>query len=372
MHYNLRALRACALLPLTLTAAGVLLAPSGVQAAPPPTRATVPVDWSSVSASVANGSMLGTDASLSGSHVSDTPSSVTDGSWPYFSGPDFSPALGESDAIQIFGAPGYSYTLGFSRPTTNPILELGSLASRIDFPTDTPVLRLSGQSAFQVEGNTVSGAVDPTVGPNGLNDTSGTVKLRGTYTSITFSVTPLYTGPEDGIMVQVVTQPQFCDWHSVSANTAKGSLAGSGVTLRGTRVSETPSSVTNGSWSYFSGPDFSPGLAKSDAIEFFGGPGYRYTLRFSAQRTDPIVHLGSLASRIEFPEGTTVQRLSGHIAFEVDRSSVSGALDPVVGPDGLTDVSGTVRLRGTFSSITFSATPLYTGPDDGIMLQVGI
>jgi hypothetical protein len=358
------------LLPLTLAAAVAALAPAGAQAAAPPVQA-VPADWTSVSDNTASGSLLGTDVSLSGSHVWTTPSSVTDGSWPHFSGPDFSPALAKSDAIQISGAPGYRYTLRFATPTTDPVLELGSLASRIDLPTGTPVVRLSGQSAFQVNGSSVTGAPANTIGPDGLNDASGTVKLRGTYTSISFSATALYSGPEDGIMVQLVAQPQFTDWTSAAGGTAGGSLATSSVTLSGSHVWSTPSSVTDGSWPYFNGPDFSPGLAKSDAIQIGGGQGYAYTIRFGAPTTDPILHLGSLASRIDFPTGTTVVKISGQSEFKVSGNSVSGNPTNTLGPDSLSDASGTVRLRGTYTSITFTTTPLYAGPEDGIMLQLG-
>ena len=122
---------------------------------------------------------------------------------PYFSGPDFSPALAQSDAIQISGGQGYSYRIGFGGPTTEPILHLGSLASRIDFPSGTTVVKLSGPSTFNVDRNSVMGTPTNTLGPDSLTDASGTVKLRGTYTSIAFSATPLYSGPEDGIMIQL-------------------------------------------------------------------------------------------------------------------------------------------------------------------------
>jgi hypothetical protein len=55
----------------------------------------------------------------------------------------------------------------------------------------------------------------------------------------------------------------------------------------------------------------------------------------------------------------------------VSGSSVSGALSPVIGPDGTNDANGTVKLSGTFTSITFTTTPLYTGSEDGIPVQVG-
>jgi hypothetical protein len=65
------------------------------------------------------------------------------------------------------------------------------------------VIKLSGQTEFTVSGNSVSGNPTNTLGPDGLSDASGTIRLRGTYTSITFTTTPLYAGPDDGIMLQL-------------------------------------------------------------------------------------------------------------------------------------------------------------------------
>jgi hypothetical protein len=89
-----------------------------------------------VSQNTATGTVLGTGVSLSGTHVWNVPVSRVDGSWPYFAGPTFSPALPKSDVIQISGAPGASYTIGFrtaaGSPVTvkDPVLHLGSWAPR--------------------------------------------------------------------------------------------------------------------------------------------------------------------------------------------------------------------------------------------------
>ena len=160
-------------------------------------------DWTAVSNNTATGTLLGNSISLSGSHVWNPPQSVIDGSWPGFSGPDFSPPLATSDEIQISGFQGFSYTLQFGAPVTDPVLELASLASRLDFPAGTQITRLSGDSNFSVSGASVIGALAPP-GPDGLSDANGTVQLTGTFQSISFSATPTYNaGSEDGILVQV-------------------------------------------------------------------------------------------------------------------------------------------------------------------------
>jgi uncharacterized protein YkwD len=166
-------------------------------------------DWTAVSANTASGNLAGTSVSLSGTHVWNTPTSRVDGSWPYFGGPAFSPALPSTDEIQISGGPNYSYTLQFGGEVTNAILELGSLGSKITFPTGMSVTRLSGEPGFTVSGNTVSGTPDNKIGSSGNSDASGTVRINANnnqgFTSLTFTTVQNYTGPEDGILTQVLT-----------------------------------------------------------------------------------------------------------------------------------------------------------------------
>ena len=127
-----------------------------------------------------------------------------------------------------------------------------------------------------------------------------------------------------------------------------------------------PGSTVDGSSTVFSSSLFAPPLPTSDAIEFNGYQGNSYTLQFGAPVTDPILHLYSLASTLAFPDGTQLTKLSGEDSFTVSGSSVSGALS------GSSDASGSVRVSGTFSSIPFSATPVYQpSTEDGILLQVG-
>jgi hypothetical protein len=335
-------------------------------------RSPVLTDWTDVTGNTATGTVLGTKVTLSGTHVWGPPTSVLDGSWPYFAGSDFVPSLAKSDMLQIGGTPGAQYTISFGAPTTDPILELGSLADRLDFPARTRVVRLSGDGGFTTSGSSVSGTARSALGPDGVNDANGVVQLVGTFTSITFATTPLYAGPEDGILVQLVAAaPMFTDWTGITGNAATGSVLGTSVTLAGTHVFGTPVSVLDGSWPYFAGPDFTPGLPKSDVIQIGGTPGAAYTISFRAPITDPVLHLGSLADRIDFPPGTRVARLSGDSGFTVSGSSVTGALQASLGPDGVNDANGTVKLSGTFTSIAFTVTPVYAGPEDGILVQVG-
>ena len=166
-------------------------------------------DWTTISGTTtATGTLLGASISLSGSHVFPTPISVLDGSWPFFDGPDFTPPLAKTDVIQIgASAPAESYTLTFGSPVTNPVIEIGSLGSRLDFPSGTQITKLSGQSGFTVSGSSIIGEPNSALGPDGVNDSNGTVQLSGTFTSITF--TALYTpvSPEDGVLLQVGAAP---------------------------------------------------------------------------------------------------------------------------------------------------------------------
>jgi hypothetical protein len=165
--------------------------------------------------------------------------------------------------------------------------------------------------------------------------------------------------------------PEFADWTAINASTATGTLLGRPISLSGTHVFPTPVSVLDGSWPYFAGPDFSPPLAKTDVIQIAGFPGDAYTLQFGAPLTDPVLEIGSLASRLDFPSATQITRLSGDTGFSVSGSSVIGTPKDTTGADGVNDANGTVRLSGTFQSLSFTATPLYAGPEDGVLLQLG-
>ncbi len=159
-------------------------------------------------------------------------------------------------------------------------------------------------------------------------------------------------------------QFQFADWMSVSGGAAGGTLNAGSISLSGSDVSSPPASTLDGSSTVFNRPDFSPPLPTSDAIHFLGSPGGSYALQLGAPVTDPVLHLGSLASTLEFPAGTQITRLSGDSQFSVSGSTVTGAVELPTD-----DANGSVRLTGTFTSIPFRAT--FQG-SDGIFLQVGV
>jgi uncharacterized protein YkwD len=192
----------CTLVAVVVSAGSAALA----QAAP------VAADWTAIGANTASGTVQGTSVSLSGTQVWNTPTSRVDGSWPYFAGAAFSPALPKSDVIQILGAPGASYTIRFGGAgVANPILHLGSLGSSLDFvdlPAGTVVTKLSSEGGFTVTGNSVSGTLSNTILASGNSDASGSIKLTGTstFTSITFKTGPNYNGPADGILVQLLAE----------------------------------------------------------------------------------------------------------------------------------------------------------------------
>jgi surface antigen len=185
---------------------------AGAVAAAPAQAAPTATDWTSVSQNTAMGTVLGTSVSLSGTHVWDVPVSRVDGSWPYFAGPTFSPALSTSDVIQISGAPGAAYTINFrnaagsSVTVKDPVLHLGSLGSTLTFTTGAPT-RLTSENNFRVVGSQVIGDPGNTIRPSGNSDSSGSIRFTGSYSRINFTATPNYTGPEDGILVQLVTEP---------------------------------------------------------------------------------------------------------------------------------------------------------------------
>ena len=182
--------------------------------------------------------------------------------------------------------------------------------------------------------------------------------------------------PEGNTVTAVPRQPSeaggavdFTDWLEVDAdrNLAKGTLHGAPVSLSGSDVGA--SSVTDQTFPWFAGPFFSPAVSMSDVLEIRGLPGFSYVLTFGSPVRDPILHLASLASRVDFPPGTVLSKVSGQETFQVVDSSVMGAVLSVGPPN---DANGTVRLIGDFDSLSFSVTPLFDAAQgDGIWFQVG-
>lgn len=163
----------------------------------------------------------------------------------------------------------------------------------------------------------------------------------------------------------------FTDWTSVNTttNVATGTLGSVGVTLSGGDVFF---GDTNGTFTGFNYPFFSPQLATTDVVELIGAnpPGiYTYTVSFTGPVTNVRLHIGSLASTLTF--STAVTRVSGQSDFVVAGNTVTGALHDA--PADPKDSNGTIDLAGTFSSFTFTArgTQVFTGPGDGFYIQIG-
>jgi hypothetical protein len=79
--------------------------------------------------------------------------------------------------IQIgASSPAESYTPTFGSPATDPVIEIVSLGSRLDFPSGTQIAKISGQSSFTVSGSSIIGAPSSAPRPDGVSDSSGTVQ----------------------------------------------------------------------------------------------------------------------------------------------------------------------------------------------------
>lgn len=160
----------------------------------------------------------------------------------------------------------------------------------------------------------------------------------------------------------------FTDWTAAdtATDTAHGSLGGVAVSLSG---SEMQIGITDGSFGGFSQPFFAPPIPRSDAIALASQPGHSYELRLAAPVTDPVLHIASLASRLAFPAGTAISKLAGQGSFTVSGSDLIGAAG---GSGENSDANGTAQLKGTFTTISFTATPTPDAPNgDGFYLQLG-
>ncbi|MCX5327887.1 hypothetical protein [Streptomyces sp. NBC_00140] len=176
----------------------------------------------------------------------------------------------------------------------------------------------------------------------------------------------------------------FVDWtfRNVEQSEAIGTLGGHQVKLTGQRTvatDEAPlgTAILNGTFTDFQTASFTPPLPASDLMEIVGlRGGSSFRVEFDAEVKDPVFHLGSLASTLEFldlPVGTEVTRLSGDTDnFKVDGNKVTGeARQPPPGEP--TDSNGSVRLNGLFRSIAFTLKPRFKGGsgNDGVHFQIG-
>jgi hypothetical protein len=168
--------------------------------------------------------------------------------------------------------------------------------------------------------------------------------------------------------------PSFTHWTASGPAGATGTLSGATVTLAGPMGT---GFYPHDDFTYFNSPVFTPQLAATGTVEMTGGTGHTFTLTFSTPIQSPVMMLGSFGSIMTFAPGTNLTRLSGDCGFQTNGRVVTGtAANAVVRPDGTlgpTDSNGTIRLNGTYTSITFTLVQNFTGGSgiDGVYLQVG-
>ena len=191
---------------------------------------------------------------------------------------------------------------------------------------------------------------------------------RSTY----FDIVPI---PDGSPMAATGGELDFAHWTEAQAHgtRAAGLLHGQAITLEGTLGT---AFYLHDDYPNFDTPAFTPPLPATGMIEIVGQPGQTFTIRLGAPLCDPVLHLGSLASKLSLPPGTPVTRLSGDPHFIVADATVTGAaqnaaiIDGTLGP---TDSNGSIQLAGVFTTITFTLIPTFTGGagTDGVFIQVG-
>lgn len=167
-----------------------------------------------------------------------------------------------------------------------------------------------------------------------------------------------------------VSAPAFTDWATVNLQThlAVGDLHGVSVSMSGDGLNY---GITDGSFTGFSWPLFSPQLPASDTVGFGGtSAGLSYNIAFAGPVRDPVLHLRSLGSTLTF-NTTNITKLSGDPALIVAGNTVVGFVTDSPFPGY--DANGSIRLNGLFSTLAFTAAalPEVTIQPDGIYLQLG-
>ena len=381
----------CALAALAGTA-------SGAQAAP--ATGAADVDWVVATDAGASGTLFAKDVALRGPATPVAGGAVFDGTGTFFATSAFSPALPQSDAMQIFGPPkagaDLDYTITFGARVTNPIVHLGSFASTIVFANGTPLKR---SGAVVVSGSTVSAyPLSTPASSNPGPDVDGSIQIVGSFGDGTLATgnapvlrftthAPAWASwaSRDGIYFQLGVPSQCADWMDARATTINGMLANRRVIL----TTQTPDAerplnygppTLSGVSPYFANRSFTPELTASDAISVWGpksttNPGYHYQLSFPdgwPQGSQRILHIGSLASRIAFDvAGVTLLR-RWDTRFAVASPTVTGSYwEQFPRPYGLNDANGSVLVPNAPATIGFTITTAANySSQDGIYLQV--
>lgn len=165
----------------------------------------------------------------------------------------------------------------------------------------------------------------------------------------------------------------FTDWNFIDLNSrvTSGLLDQTTVTFSWTMEGAVTANWFDQNLYLFSKAVFTPGLDATDGFEFrarkLPDPTPTYTITFSAPVLNPVLHIASNASTLTFI-GATPTRVSGDQRLSVTGNQVNGS--DYNSPNG-TDGNGTVKFWGVFTSLTFTAQYSGTGPEDGIVLQVG-
>jgi hypothetical protein len=173
-------------------------------------------------------------------------------------------------------------------------------------------------------------------------------------------------------------QVVFANWTAANdaANTAAGTLGSSAVSL--TTDMAVPDfsgnggvvgGILDGSYTNFSGTNFVPNIASTDAIGL--GSASSFTLRFSPPVTNPVLHLYQLADNTwSFGDGTaplSFTLISSDGTFTIPTGSVSTT---ITGRISQTDSSGSLAFHGVFSRISWVSSAGNTS--DGVVLQVSV
>lgn len=180
------------------------------------------------------------------------------------------------------------------------------------------------------------------------------------------------------IMQSTAAQAQTApvvDWMSIdtTARTASGLMDGTPVNLSWSANGSVPNTYFQGNAPWFNSIAFTPRFESTDGMEILARRAQQgvpsYTITFGSAVTNPVLHLGSLASTLVFV-GAVPKRVSGDERFAVGGNAVSGI--DYNDPNGI-DANGTITFSGTYSSLTFTAAYAGTAPTglDGITIQVG-
>ena len=262
---------------------------------------------------------------------------------------------------------GACFDNAFLRPTSTDAEHI--MRIEFDAPTDTLVFTLgdidpisTANEGVEIRAYDSGGVVLQSLSISSDEPDTG----DGHGTRVEFSVTgikfieiknlaPVAYGIDN---INLQSCPEYVDWTSATVSSASGTLCGSTVTATG--AIRTDLVITDGMYTGFNEPHFTPSVAFTDSIGTqTSNP---MTLNFSPPLADPTLHIRQLAN-------TTLTFNKEYILLSSDDDFVTTP-NSIRGESSADDANGSLLFSGSFTELSWTVSDPNT--EDGMWLQLSV